>query len=114
MEPSFNTALEAQAIGRVHRLGQKRSTQVTRLVMKDSIETRLIKVRERRTANDQSLGDDDGGDKKSEAANGAFGLLLGSLKSDRATIMAEEFDCLFGISTSPGSSIPTDCHSAII
>ncbi len=42
MEPCFNPALEAQAIGRVHRLGQKRSVEIIRLLMKDSVDSRIV------------------------------------------------------------------------
>jgi hypothetical protein len=41
MEPCLNPAIEAQAIGRVHRLGQQRPVKITRLIMEDSIETRI-------------------------------------------------------------------------
>lgn len=44
MEPSMNPALEAQAVGRVHRLGQTRPVEVVRLLVDDSIETRLRAV----------------------------------------------------------------------
>jgi SNF2 family DNA or RNA helicase len=42
MEPSFNPALEAQAIGRIHRLGQKRPVEIVRLVVKNSVEERMV------------------------------------------------------------------------
>lgn len=44
MEPALNPALEAQAIGRVHRLGQKHKVEVLRLIMSDSVETRMLKL----------------------------------------------------------------------
>lgn len=44
MDPWWNDAIESQAIDRVHRVGQKRSVRVYRLVMKDSIEERLLNV----------------------------------------------------------------------
>jgi superfamily II DNA or RNA helicase len=48
MEPCFNPALEAQAIGRVHRLGQKRSVEIIRLLMKDSIDSRMVEMLEKK------------------------------------------------------------------
>ena len=42
LEPALNPALEAQAIGRVHRLGQKNNVEVIRLLVENSIETRLL------------------------------------------------------------------------
>jgi SNF2 family DNA or RNA helicase len=44
MEPALNPALEAQAIGRVHRLGQTKNVEITRFVVKDSIEERIQKI----------------------------------------------------------------------
>ena len=41
LEPCFNPALEEQAIGRVHRLGQTRPCTITRLVVRDSLEQRI-------------------------------------------------------------------------
>jgi superfamily II DNA or RNA helicase len=46
MEPCFNPALEAQAVGRVHRLGQKRSVEIIRLLMKNSVDSRIIEMLE--------------------------------------------------------------------
>lgn len=43
IEPALNPALDAQAIGRVHRLGQKRQVEVVRLVVENSIETRILR-----------------------------------------------------------------------
>ena len=44
LEPSLNPALEAQAIGRVHRMGQKRVVKIFKLVMKGSVEEQILKV----------------------------------------------------------------------
>lgn len=43
IEPALNPALDAQAIGRVHRLGQKRRVEVVRLVVENSIEMRILR-----------------------------------------------------------------------
>ena len=42
LEPLLNPGLEKQAIGRVHRMGQRRSVTVTKFAMKDSIESRIL------------------------------------------------------------------------
>ncbi|KAK9805443.1 hypothetical protein WJX73_007822 [Symbiochloris irregularis] len=42
MEPSINPGLEAQAAGRVHRLGQKRKTRVIRLLIEGTIEKSVL------------------------------------------------------------------------
>jgi len=39
-------AIEDQAVDRVHRLGQKRPTQVFRLVMEGSIEERVLEIQQ--------------------------------------------------------------------
>ncbi|GME41987.1 SNF2-related protein [Neofusicoccum parvum] len=42
MEPQYNPASEAQAVDRVHRLGQKREVTITRFVMNNSFEERML------------------------------------------------------------------------
>lgn len=42
MEPQFNPAAEAQAVDRVHRLGQTREVFITRFIMQDSFEERML------------------------------------------------------------------------
>lgn len=42
MEPQFNPAAEAQAIERVHRLGQTRAVQITRYIMDKSFEEGML------------------------------------------------------------------------
>lgn len=41
VEPLLNTSIEAQAINRVHRIGQTRQTRVHRLVVDNSVEERI-------------------------------------------------------------------------
>ena len=45
-EPAFNPAAEAQAAGRIHRLGQKRDVLITRFVYRDSIEENIVRLHE--------------------------------------------------------------------
>ena len=40
LEPSVDPAIEQQAIGRVHRIGQQRPVSVYRLVTVDTVEVR--------------------------------------------------------------------------
>ena len=42
MEPQFNPAAEAQAVDRVHRLGQKREVTITRFIMHESFEEKML------------------------------------------------------------------------
>lgn len=44
MEPQFNPAAEAQAVDRVHRLGQKREVTTTRYIMENSFEESMLKL----------------------------------------------------------------------
>ncbi len=55
VEPSLNPALEAQAVGRVHRIGQTKPTVVHRFVVSDSIEERVLAVAAGRSDADQSV-----------------------------------------------------------
>lgn len=48
MEPLFNPAAEAQAIDRVHRLGQKREVYCVRLLMEDSFEGKMRELQEKK------------------------------------------------------------------
>ncbi len=45
LEPSLDPAVEQQAVARVHRIGQTASVTVTRLVMRDTVEVEILKVR---------------------------------------------------------------------
>eukprot|EP00531_Pseudo-nitzschia_arenysensis_P016699 CAMPEP_0116122050 /NCGR_PEP_ID=MMETSP0329-20121206/4012_1 /TAXON_ID=697910 /ORGANISM="Pseudo-nitzschia arenysensis, Strain B593" /LENGTH=1515 /DNA_ID=CAMNT_0003615881 /DNA_START=43 /DNA_END=4590 /DNA_ORIENTATION=+ len=85
MEPSFNPALEAQAIGRIHRLGQKRPVEIVRLIMKDSFEERMVNFLEQKYGKDSST--------KNEADD----KQAGNLKADKVELVTEEFDILFGV-----------------
>ncbi|KAJ5120373.1 uncharacterized protein N7515_009761 [Penicillium bovifimosum] len=62
MDPWWSFAIEAQAIDRVHRMGQTRDVHVTRFVVKDSIEGRMLRVQERKMNIAGSLGLKIGGD----------------------------------------------------
>ena len=83
MEPSINSALESQAIGRVYRMGQTREVSITRLVMDNSIETRLLTARE---------------------ADAKKSVAVGSIKTDKIAknaMSTTRFKFLFGLATAP-------------
>ena len=48
MEPQYNPAAEAQAIDRVHRLGQKREVTTVRYIMNDSFEEKMLELQEKK------------------------------------------------------------------
>ena len=48
MDPWWSFAVEAQAIDRVHRMGQSEAVKVTRFVVKESIEEKMLRVQERK------------------------------------------------------------------
>ncbi|KAF5666232.1 hypothetical protein FHETE_6354 [Fusarium heterosporum] len=48
MEPQYNPAAEAQAVDRVHRLGQKRPVRTVRYIMRDSFEEKMIELQEKK------------------------------------------------------------------
>jgi DNA repair protein RAD5 len=56
MDPWWSFAVEAQAIDRVHRMGQTQKVEVIRFVTKESIEGRMLRVQERKMAVAGSLG----------------------------------------------------------
>jgi len=125
MEPAYNPALEAQAIGRVHRLGQTRNVEIIRLVMNDSFESRLLEIFKNGGAGSNNSAknaavEDDGNssdlDNNGEGVARAGGLsssstsqesgdvkvgskaeLVGNLTRDRPKFGMDEFDNLFNM-----------------
>ncbi|PCH42875.1 hypothetical protein WOLCODRAFT_102715 [Wolfiporia cocos MD-104 SS10] len=51
MDLAWNYASESQAYDRVHRLGQEKEVHVKRLVVRDTIEQRMLKLQETKTGN---------------------------------------------------------------
>jgi SNF2 family DNA or RNA helicase len=48
MEPQYNPAAEAQAVDRVHRLGQMREVETVRYIMNDSFEEKMLELQEKK------------------------------------------------------------------
>jgi len=48
MEPQFNPGVEAQAVDRVHRLGQTRQVKIVKFIMRDSFEGKIVKLQEQK------------------------------------------------------------------
>ncbi|KAH7041398.1 SNF2 family N-terminal domain-containing protein [Microdochium trichocladiopsis] len=56
MDPWWSFAVEAQAIDRVHRMGQDEEVKVYRFITKDSVEERMLKIQDRKKFIATSLG----------------------------------------------------------
>lgn len=50
MEPQFNPAAEAQAVDRVHRLGQDRAVTIKRFIMENSFEEKMLVLQGKKKA----------------------------------------------------------------
>lgn len=48
IDPWWNPAVEEQASDRAHRIGQKKTVEVIRLIAKGSIEEKIHKIQERK------------------------------------------------------------------
>jgi SNF2 family DNA or RNA helicase len=48
MEPQYNPAAEAQAVDRVHRIGQKRPVRIIRYIMENSIEEKMLELQDKK------------------------------------------------------------------
>ena len=48
MEPQFNPAAEAQAVDRIHRLGQTREVTTTRFIMENSFEEKMLELQRKK------------------------------------------------------------------
>ncbi|KAF9045511.1 SNF2 family N-terminal domain-containing protein [Panaeolus papilionaceus] len=60
MDSWWNPAVEYQAMDRIHRLGQKRPVEAIKLVVEDSIESRIVQLQEKKSAMvDATLSSDD-------------------------------------------------------
>ncbi len=55
MEPALDAALEAQAIGRINRIGQRRETTILRVKMKDTIEDAVMRIADERSQRGMAL-----------------------------------------------------------
>ncbi|CAN0154117.1 unnamed protein product [Ectocarpus fasciculatus] len=99
LEPLLNLALEKQAIGRVYRLGQARHVTVTKLVLKDSIETRILALQKKQAA--QGSASAAVGAPSSSSSNGVAGNIA---RDNAKDLKIGEYNALFGVSEEAGDS----------
>jgi SNF2 family DNA or RNA helicase len=105
MEPAMNPALEAQAIGRVYRLGQRKNVEIVRMLMTNSVETRLTKLIETKYGSKDKkgsgTGDDDSDEDEKDTMDrfSSSSIRVGSIQSDRSDMRENEFDLLFGLTS---------------
>mmetsp|Transcript_12559 Transcript_12559/g.14725 ORF Transcript_12559/g.14725 Transcript_12559/m.14725 type:complete len:570 (-) Transcript_12559:449-2158(-) len=114
MEPATNPALEAQAIGRIYRLGQRKSVRVIRMYMAQSFETRLLGVLEKKYSSSRNkekrstLNIDGSESNTSDTDISSSDMLepepiasctqvVGHMTKDKSDLVKEEFDTLFGV-----------------
>jgi E3 ubiquitin-protein ligase SHPRH len=55
VEPILNAGLDAQAISRIHRIGQRRRTYVHRYLVEGTIETKIDSIREEHQMDEESI-----------------------------------------------------------
>jgi SNF2 family DNA or RNA helicase len=65
LDPWWNSAAEAQAIDRSHRIGQSNPVFCFRLIARDTIEERIVELQKRKTDLAGALLSDDSGSLKS-------------------------------------------------
>jgi SNF2 family DNA or RNA helicase len=77
LDPWWNPATEAQAIDRVHRIGQQRPVHVFRLVSQGTIEEKVVALQERKRDLFDQVVDDGGALTGAVTADDLRGLLEG-------------------------------------
>ncbi|RKP12247.1 SNF2 family N-terminal domain-containing protein [Piptocephalis cylindrospora] len=90
MDPWWNWSVEAQAVDRIHRLGQTKSVHVTRYIVRDSVEEQMLTMQRHKEALcSGSFGERQEGEEETER----------SRKRRREAERLEELKILFGTST---------------
>lgn len=59
MDPWWSPSVEDQAIDRIHRIGQVRNVKVTRFIIQESIEEKMLKIQERKKQIGEAVGADE-------------------------------------------------------
>jgi SNF2 family DNA or RNA helicase len=77
LDPWWNPAVEAQAVDRTHRIGQTRSVNVYRMVASDTIEEKVMALKDRKARLTSAVLDDDAVFSSSLTAEDIRGLIDG-------------------------------------
>ena len=98
VEPALNPALTEQAIGRSWRMGQRNEVCVKHLIVKNSVESNIVKLLEARAAQVPE-GEDAAARERAAASTSTMtkGEVAGHLKADRQRLRAGELDLLFSL-----------------
>jgi superfamily II DNA or RNA helicase len=76
LDPWWNPAVEAQAIDRAHRIGQKQPVFAYRLIAKDTVEERMLELQRSKRKLADAILDGEGGDAVSELTADDLRMLL--------------------------------------
>ena len=79
---------------------------MVRLIMKDSVESRILKMLDKKYG---SSGGSNAGDEEADTKDQEIAMLVGSIHSERTKVLGDEFDILFGVSsTSSAEAVEAD------
>lgn len=98
VEPALNPALTEQAIGRSWRMGQRNEVCVKHLIVKNSVESNIVKLLKARAAQAPESEDEAARERAAAStSNMTKGEVAGHLKADRQRLRAGELDLLFSL-----------------
>ena len=76
LDPWWNPAVENQASDRVHRIGQQHTVKIIRLLMKDSIEEKMLVLKQKKKALFEAIMQGASGSRGSALTKQDFDFLL--------------------------------------
>jgi len=77
LDPWWNPAVENQASDRAHRIGQKKKVTITRILMKHTIEEKMMELKKRKLEIYKAVMEDGSGKKGLSVSRKDFDFLLG-------------------------------------
>ena len=94
VEPALNPALTEQAIGRSWRMGQVNEVSVKHLIVKNSVESNIVKLLAERKANNTDADDEAAAESTSKMSKAE---VAGHLKADKQRLKKNELELLFSL-----------------